>query len=92
MRRDVKEFAENYGLKVDDWTPGDGVCRYRFFIEGDTYFSCRPIYTAMGRKQALVFLQGWSSALLSLGDAGILPRISDTIDKLVKFGESRRRD
>lgn len=47
------------GFYVDDYSPGDGVTRYRFFRKPSRYHGPESgIYTALGRKEALVFAQG----------------------------------
>lgn len=61
---DVEQAAANVGLVVGTWAPGDGVTRYRFFLSdgkssyGD-YHQGDPLYTALGRKDALTFLQAY---------------------------------
>ena len=66
----VEQYAKSLGLYVGTWAPGDGARRYRFFEEG-----CRTqngewvadfnqgdgIFTALGRKQAVIWLRGFAS-------------------------------
>ncbi len=73
MRRkrvnDVYETAKDVGLYVATWSPGDGVTRYRFLHTETDYFvgSYHPasdnyiLYTALGRKEALVWLAGYEA-------------------------------
>jgi hypothetical protein len=53
--------AEQAGVKVDSYSPGDGVTRYRFFTtEPAEYFGGRGIYTALGAKEAMTFIAGFA--------------------------------
>ena len=58
----LEDSCERAGLKVDTWSPGDGVTRYRFFAAGDPlgsdYFGGRGIFTALGLKEAFAFVNG----------------------------------
>lgn len=57
----VDKLRENLpnGFGVADYSPGDGITRYRFFDrEPFGYFSGRGIYTALGLKEANVFIAG----------------------------------
>jgi hypothetical protein len=60
-----KELKENLpeGFGMDDYSPGDGVTRYRFFDrEPFGYFAGRGIYTALGIKEAETFVAGlWAA-------------------------------
>lgn len=63
---DVRETAREAGVHVSTWSPGDGVTRYRFFVgpdaERNMYFGPEDgVYTAYGRKEALVWLAGYAS-------------------------------
>jgi len=52
-----EELPDGFG--VDDYSPGDGVTRYRFFDrEPFGYFAGRGIYTALGIKEAQTFTAG----------------------------------
>lgn len=57
---EVEETAKAEGLYVATWSPGDGVTRYRFFEKPSDYHSGDSIYTALGRKEALTFITGYS--------------------------------
>lgn len=58
--KEVEEAYNYVGLHVDSYSPGDGVTRYRFFVEPPyDYFAGRGIYTALGRKDALTFVNGY---------------------------------
>lgn len=48
------------GLHIDTYAPGDGVTRYRFFTEPTDYFTGSGIYTALGHKEASVFVAGYA--------------------------------
>lgn len=63
----LEQAAESVGLYVRTYSPGDGVTRYRFFEKKDlqagevpsSYFGPRSgIYTALGYKEATVYLAG----------------------------------
>jgi hypothetical protein len=58
----LEDSCERAGLKVDTWSPGDGVTRYRFFLandsQGSDYFGGRGIFTALGLKEAFAFVNG----------------------------------
>ena len=51
--------AEEAGLTVNTWAPGDGIVRYRFHREEKGYFEDDGIYTALGSKEAGVWLLGY---------------------------------
>ena len=61
-REHLEDSCERAGLKVDTWSPGDGMTRYRFFLAGDLqgydYFGGRGIFTALGIKEAFAFVNG----------------------------------
>ena len=46
------------GMFVDDYSPGDGITRYRFSKDNTGYFACRGVYTALGMKEAETFARG----------------------------------
>jgi hypothetical protein len=52
--------AKNLGLYAAAYSPGDGVTRYRFFRKPNGYFQADGIYTALGKKDALIFLAGFN--------------------------------
>ena len=62
-RKDLQSKCNQLKLHVATWSPGDGVTRYRFFKNpGNDYFGPENgIYTALGLKEANVFLAGYSS-------------------------------
>jgi len=60
-RSQLGEVAEDNGLYVDTYSPGDGMTRYRFFKNpGNDYFGPENgIYTALGLAEARVFVRAW---------------------------------
>lgn len=54
----VEELAASVGLHVSTWSPGDGVTRYRFHREPSGYNAGREVKTVLGRKDAVLFLEG----------------------------------
>lgn len=61
MKRDIEDRARQLGIHVSTWSPGDGVTRYRFFRGTADYFGDYAIYTALGAKEARVFLAGFAA-------------------------------
>jgi len=62
----LRDTAEVCGLRLFEWRPGDGVTRYRFFSgrgSAGSYFSDTGYFTALGLKEAEVWLNGWSQGL-----------------------------
>ena len=69
----VEELAREAGLYVATWAPGERLPmdhdrhsfedhrRYRFFIEPTEYFSSEGLFTALERREALIFLPGWQA-------------------------------
>lgn len=64
--KNIITIAENLGLYADHYSPGDGTTRWRFFKK--TLFSTKPdyfessgLYTALGRKEARVWLAGFAA-------------------------------
>jgi len=57
--QELREFLPP-GLYVDEWSPGDGVTRYRFAEENEGgYFGAgRVRYTALGYAEAATFARG----------------------------------
>ena len=52
----------NMPLYISEWSPGDGVTRYRFFFRQPTnYFAGNGMYTALGRKEAWIFMYGYTA-------------------------------
>jgi hypothetical protein len=58
------------GVYVDDYSPGDGVTRYRFFTEDIDYFAGDGVFTALGWGEALVFAKG-----LQVGENVVIKKI-----------------
>jgi hypothetical protein len=61
--QELRDYAQERGLSVHTWAPGDGVTRYRFFeLPEDPhqmYFGpATGIFTALGLKEAYTFLHG----------------------------------
>lgn len=59
MRHDVAIAAENVGLFVSTWSPGDGWTRYRFSRVEQDFNAGDGIVTVAGRKDALLWLRGY---------------------------------
>ncbi len=65
-QQELAREAQERGLIVMTYAPGDGVTRYRFFRVGagggrQDYFGPEDgIYTALGLKEAYAFLHGYS--------------------------------
>jgi hypothetical protein len=69
----VEELAREVGLFVATWAPGEGLPmyheghdfddhrRYRFFTSPTEYFAGEGLFTALERREALVFLRGWQA-------------------------------
>lgn len=62
---DVMRACLHAGLRVATYSPGDGVTRYRFFRDGEPgvrvgYYDDGSIYTALGAKEAISFVHGYS--------------------------------
>ncbi|KKM00094.1 hypothetical protein LCGC14_1807920 [marine sediment metagenome] len=59
-KEQLQEQAKAGGLIVREWSPGDGVTRYRFFHdteERQTYFGPKNgLFTALGIREAESFL------------------------------------
>lgn len=54
----LEVLLAHVGLYVATWAPGDGVTRYRFFVTPSDYNSSDGLYTALGHKEAITFVQG----------------------------------
>ena len=54
----VDTRARAMGLFVETWAPGDGVTRYRFFQSAADADYKDPIYIALGRREAHIWLDG----------------------------------
>lgn len=71
----IYQAAEEAGLYVGAWSPGDGVTRYRFFDHGvmsnglpvQDYNSGDGVKTVLGRKDALLWLAGYRAGRYSHG-------------------------
>ena len=62
-RQNLETRARQVGVNVDTYSPGDGVTRYRFFINGEKdYFEAGGVYTALGFKEAETWLAGYCTA------------------------------
>ena len=57
--KNLEEKARHAGLYVDHYSPGDGVTRYRFFDKPMDYFAGSGLFTALGRKEADTWLEGY---------------------------------
>lgn len=65
----VETTAREVGLYCTTYSPGDGYTRYRFSREDGDYFAVRGIYTALGRKDALTWLEGYRQGRAVVGEA-----------------------
>lgn len=73
-KSELRDTALEAGLILREYSPGDGVTRYRFFSHDEitrlgtrpsqqTYFGpASGIYTALGIKEAETFLAGYRHA------------------------------
>ncbi len=60
-RSELSRVAEDNGLYIRTWSPGDGVTRYRFFTDSaNGYFGPdNGVYTALGLAEARTFVRAW---------------------------------
>lgn len=60
-RSQLSEVAEDNGLHIRTYSPGDGITRYRFFTNPENgYFGPdNGIYTALGLAEARTFVRAW---------------------------------
>ena len=70
----IERTAQTLGLFVSAWGPGDGVTRYKFHIDVKGFFESDGVFTALGKREALVFLRGVEIGKLL--EAKIYERIS----------------
>lgn len=70
QRRQMFELAERCKVHIATWSPGDGVTRYRFIDkrsephwQWDYFSTSHPLYTALGLREASVWLLGYSAGL-----------------------------
>lgn len=65
----LKHLLQHSGLQLDTRSIGDGFTRYRFFRSDEEadYFRSEGIFTAIGRAEAITFLQGYRAAQLNEG-------------------------
>jgi beta-lactam-binding protein with PASTA domain len=62
--KELKDWANQLGLTLHTWAPGDGVTRYRFFnYPAESYNSGWEIKTVLGRKDAILFLEAYQLGL-----------------------------
>ena len=57
----LRSLAKEAGCYVAEWSPGDGVTRYRFYHGTQPrqyYDEVNPCYTALGYREALTYLHG----------------------------------
>lgn len=60
-RQNLDRKAEQLGLKVFTWSPGDGTTRYRFSAgTSESYHHEDGLFTALGLHEAEVFLKGYA--------------------------------
>lgn len=48
----LTKYLSGTGIAVSEWSPGDGVTRYRFLFDGQTYFETDGIVTVLGYGNA----------------------------------------
>jgi len=67
--KQITDIAKYYGLDLFTYSPGDGVTRYRFAMAGrqDGYFGGDGIVTLLGRKEARLWLLGFTDAFMGRG-------------------------
>jgi hypothetical protein len=63
-RAALEDRARRQGLRILTWAPGDGVTRYRFVAEDEAggYFATDGLGTALGLREAEVWLDGYIAA------------------------------
>ena len=61
----LERKAREAGLYVDSYSPGDGVTRYRFFGKPMDYFAGRGLFTALGKKEAETWLDGYVASTIA---------------------------
>ncbi len=62
----IRQRAETLGLCFDHYSPGDSVIRYRFGLPlngCEDYFGMRKFHTAIGARDAELFLEGFDTAI-----------------------------
>ena len=64
-RQEVEEKANELGLFVSPWNPGDGLTRYRFYPVKVNPYSMDPLGVALGAKQAMIWLDGFEAGYKS---------------------------
>ena len=58
-RKELEYQAASTGLFMAAYSPGDGVTRYRFFLEPHDYFQSNGLLTARGTREAMAFVRGF---------------------------------
>lgn len=61
--RMVAEYAQEMGLDVDRYNPGDGP-RYKVVELGQSYFSTDGLYRSSDLQCIEAFLRGWDAHLM----------------------------
>lgn len=69
--RNLRSLLDKAGIRLDTYSPGDGVCRYRFFgpctceesrgacgANPDYFGGCNKLHTSMGFKAAMEYANG----------------------------------
>lgn len=54
----IEKESSRLGLYVSAYSPGDGITRYRFYTTPKRFFHGDGIFTALGKREALIFLRG----------------------------------
>lgn len=63
-KQEMLALARWCGVNVETYSPGDGVTRYRFFIEPTDYFAGSGMGTVLGLKDAVTWLRGYQAAMM----------------------------
>jgi len=70
QRQQLFNLADTVNVHIATWSPGDGVTRYRFIDKRSEPSWCwdydatsHPLYTALGLREASVWLLGYASGL-----------------------------
>lgn len=59
----IRGAARAAKLHVATYSPGDGITRYRFFRELSDYFEGNELGTALGPREAMVWLGGYAEGI-----------------------------
>lgn len=70
-RKDIMRRAEQLGLHVTTWSPGDGATRYRFSRLDLDYFALggNNSFTALGVREAAAMLDAYGYGQMKVAEA-----------------------